>query len=227
MSELEIRPLEEGDIGAVARMQHHGWHDYYAQYSFYPIVRRSVTVTGLESEWREFLRAGSGTGAGPLIVGRERQAYVAVEGSRICGVAAVSSYVEGKWPPVDALLRQPDGHLRPTAKFQELYITPDLRGAGIGHYLTIARADWALARGYEAIFLTTFGGATKTITFHQKNGLKLVHEYQSMQQYEGGLRVPIVCFLDLDLAAFRARMAGALEEKLRSGRGRAAEVRLQ
>lgn len=217
MSRVTIRPLLDTDIAVVAQMEHAAWHQYYSQYSIYEIIKDSVSLEGLLKEWREFLEPANQT-TGPLIVGQDRHALVAIVQGQIAAIGAVSGYVQGKWPEVDAMLRSPGGALQKTAKFQELYVRPNMRGKGLGHHLSIARADLMLEKGYSAIFLTTFADAHRTIDFHEKNGLAKVHEYMSLQTYDGNKQVRIACFLDKNLQAYRDRLANELTAKIGAGK---------
>jgi len=206
----DIRPLTEGDLREVVELQFRSWHEYYRQYPvLYNTIKNSVTEASLLEGWQVFTGQRS-AGEARMVIGDERRAYVAVLDGEIVGAGGVSSYVEGKWPVVDELLRRADGELRKTAKFQELYIKPEIRRHGIGRQLSIARADTMLNSGYESLFLTTYAEAEKTNDYHLKNGLKKVHEYMSMEQFEGGARVKIACFLHLDLLEYRNRLQAKL-----------------
>ena len=217
MSKVIVRPMLNSDIPAVVPMEHDAWHQYYSQYPIYQVIKDSVTLEGLTKDWEEFLELSRQT-TGPLVVGQDRQAFVATVDGKVAGVGAVSSYVEGKWPEVDALLRGADGKVRKTAKFQELYVHQSMRGKGLGHHLSITRADAMLEKGYAAIFLTTYADAELTTVFHEKNGLKKVHEYMSMQTYADGKRARIGCFLDKDLHAYRERLNTDLQKKIAAGK---------
>lgn len=213
---LEIRPLIESDLPEVVNIEHASWHEYYCQYPIYKIIKSSVTESILLDDWKKFLAEGTPQ-LTSLIVGQMRRAYVAILGGKIVGVGAVSSYVENKWPVVDELLRQPDGNIKKTAKFQELYIKPEVRRHGIGRHLSIVRADYMLKHGCQALFLTTYADATKTNEYHLKNGLTKVHEYLSLQTYENGARAKIACFLDPDLKSYRDRLVNVLKLKIATG----------
>lgn len=214
---LRIRPLQESDLPEVVRIEHQAWHEYYQQYPLYQLIKDSVTEKILFEDWRKFLTTGTASHTS-LVVGDERKAYIALLDGDVVGVGAVSSYVEGRWPPVDELLRGPDGKVRKTAKFQELYIKPEMRRHGVGRYLSLARADYMLSRGYSALFLTTYADAYKTNEYHLKNGLKLVHEYMSIQTFANGERAKIACFLEPDLKAFRDRILAALAANVEKGK---------
>lgn len=213
---LEIRPLIESDLPEVVNIEHASWHEYYCQYPIYQIIKGSVTEAILLDDWKKFLAQGSPQQTS-LVVGHTRHAYVAILNGEVVGVGAVSSYVENKWTAVDELLRQPDGRIKKTAKFQELYIKPEVRRHGIGRHLSIIRADYMLQHDYEALFLTTYADAEKTNEYHLKNGLTKVHEYLSMQVYENGERVKIACFLDLDLKNYRDRLEQVLKYNIETG----------
>ena len=198
-------------------MQLQAWHEYYKQYPFYKIVASSVTLESLRRDWQLFIEAAPAQ-AGALISGGDKQAFVAVYNRAIVGVGAVSAYIEGKWPQVDQLLHRLHGGLPKVAKFQELYVDAKMRGCGIGHHLSIVRADAMLELGYSAIFLTTYADAHKTNEFHQKNNLQRVCDYMSLQTFADGQRVSIACFLNTDLRAYRDAIARDLDRRIALGK---------
>lgn len=204
MNNLTIRPMSTADIPAVVPVEHAVWHAYYRQYPFYDTIADSVTPESLTQDWQAFFADSGDTS---LVTGHDRVAFVACDGEKIVGVAAASAYVPGKWPVVDDMLRRPDGSLTRTAKFQNLYVDAAYRGRGIGKQLSLARADAMLAKGYEALFMTAFDGAMKTISFHRKNGLQQVHAYESLQSFKDGQHMRILCFLHKDLKAWREKLA--------------------
>ena len=214
---LIIKELTKQDVSAVVRIQNESWHQYYSQYPIYSVIKETVTEESLAEDWNRFL-SDSTAEHSSLVVGSDRCAFVALVDAAIVGVAAASSYVEGKWPPVDELLRGADGKLTKTAKFQELYVKAEMRRYGVGRHLSVARADAMLAKGYSAIFLATYADAHLTTEYHLKNGLKLVHEYMSLQTFSEGRKVKIACFLDPDLLGYRNRLQAALQEGTNKGR---------
>jgi len=202
LKNLQIRPLRVDDLVDVVELEYLAWHDYYQQYSIYSLIKDSVTREGLFASWKQFISSGGGESS-RMVVGGDRRAFVALLEDKLVGVAAASSYVEGKWPVVDELLRGVDGSITKTSKFQELYISPEVRGLGVGKRLSIARADAMLKEGYRALFLTTYAAATRTNQYHLKNGLEHVHEYQSIERFKDGKRVQIACFFHPNLEQYR------------------------
>jgi GNAT superfamily N-acetyltransferase len=219
MQTFIIKPLSVEEIDAVAEMEYDAWHSYYRQYAIYDLIAESVTLEGIKEEWQNFISTDKET-KGPLISGEDRKAYIAVSAQgEILGIGAASSYKEKTWPEVDKLLRKNDGTLKKTTKFQNLYINQNHRGSGIGHYLSIARADYMLDLGYEACFLTTYLDATKTIEYHKKNGMQLVHQYESIQTYGNNQKVLIACFLNDDLQALREFWQEYIDRKISNNVG--------
>jgi len=209
--DLEIRSLRKDDLERVVELQFYSWHEYYQQYSIYDLIKDSVTRDSLRAGWQPFLGAGSAEGS-RLVIGAERRAFVAVLAKEIVGVGAASSYVEGKWPVVDSLLKDSQGRIEKTAKFQELYILPELRSHGLGRRLSLVRAEIMLDLGYKALFLTTYAEAEKTNQYHLKNGLEKVHEYMSIEKFKDEKRVKIACFLHRDLEKYRNSLKAKLDD---------------
>ncbi len=214
-----IKPLEAEYIDALVQMEHAAWHEYYQQYPIYALIKDSVTIESLTADWHEFISEERDT-SGPLITGQDRKAYIALlEDETILGVGAVSAYKEQTWPEVDALLQTPEGAITKTAKFQNLYINHAHRGSAVGHYLGVVRADYMLEKGYEACFLTTYLDADKTTKYHLKNGMELVHHYESKQTYGPNQeRATIGCFLNKDLRALRDTWQAYIDTKQAAGK---------
>jgi|GEM_PF-3292414 len=217
---FNVRTLQEQDIDALSDMEVAAWHEYYSQYEeLYGIIKDSVTTENVAKDWRAFLE-GANEYEGKMVTGDDRKAYVALHDGQPIGIGAVSAYKHGVdvWAPVDDYIRREDGTLPKMAKYQNLYVQADHRGKGVGHYLNIARADYMLAKGYEAIFLAPYADATKTMHFHNKNGLKTVHEYMSLSSFADGKRVKIACCVNLSLRDMRDHWQKQLDAKIAQGK---------
>lgn len=215
MPKIVIRPLEVGDIAALAPVECAAWHDAYQSYDFYAAVAPSVTEEKVAKNWRDFLSAEEDEAHTlGLVSGGDRVAMVALDGKRMVGAGAASSYKEGVWQPVDALLKERNGGALPkVAKFQSLYIDPQYRGQRIGPQLGVARAKMLLAKGYTQMMTTTYAEAAHANAYHAKHGLEKVYAYDSHTQYAGGVRVKIACWLHEDLEALCATWEGLLAAK--------------
>lgn len=210
--------MQLDDIERVSLMQYSAWHEYYSQYvDLYRVISGAVTQKGLHNEWTAFLDPTVRSDSG-LISGGDKHAFIALIDDEVVGVGAVSAYVEGKWPEVDNILRLENGELPKVAKFQDLYISADRRGSGLGHQLTLVRADTMLSLGYSAIFLTTYADAHKSNQFHLKTNLTRVHDYISMQTFAEGQRVKIACFLNTDLKNYRDCLEQHLLNRVKQGK---------
>ncbi len=200
---LLLRPMAPDDIPDVVAMEHTAWHEYYRQYhALYDLIQESVTPESLTKDWQAFFGISSNGDKTSMVIGQERCAYVAEYQGKIAAVGAASAYRRHVWPEVDALLEQPDGTTLKPAKFQELYVAPTLRKQGIGHALAYLRGMHMLHAGFNALFLTVYADAEKTIQYHLKNGLKQVHSYPSLQRFKEGKTVEIACFLHPSLQSY-------------------------
>jgi GNAT superfamily N-acetyltransferase len=220
MTEINIRELEKDDVDAVATMEVAAWHEYYSQYkNLYNTIKTSVSIENITKDWHDFLDQ-SAQYDGKMVTGEERKAYIAVLDGAPIGIGAVTSFKDGveAWQPVYDLIRRDDGTLPKLAKYQNLYVHPDHRGHAVGHYLNLARADYMLGRGYTGIYLAPYAAATKTMAFHEKNGLVKIHEYDSLSVFENGKRARIACMINLDLQAMRDHWQNQLSRKLEQGK---------
>jgi hypothetical protein len=76
-----------------------------------------------------------------------------------------------------------------------------------------------IEKGYQAIFMTTYKDAFKTNQYHEKNGMKHIYDYTSLQTYDDGKKADISCFLNQDIKAYRDDLKRYIDQKLSQGIG--------
>lgn len=207
---IKILNLNQTNIGQyinkLSEMEHEAWHEYYSQYHFYEYIKDTASIEMIKQNWLDFVSGNIAENA--MITGQEKRCYIALDANEnIIGEAALTSYKENVWNEADDYFRKNNaGKLPKILKLQNLYISPNYRGLGLGHYLALVRLDYAIANGYQAVFMTTYKDATKTNEYHLKNKMQHLYDYESLQSFKDGKRLAISCFVNPDIQSYRSNI---------------------